>query len=47
LMASTQESTDICLCYLSWSNVNISGVARGRAIGQLPNNSKVIAQGLF
>jgi len=24
-----------------------SGVARGRAIGQLPNETKVIAQGFF
>jgi hypothetical protein len=28
-------------------NENRSGVARGRAIGQLPNDSKVIAQGFF
>ena len=27
--------------------VGVSGVARGAAIGQLPKNSKVIAQGFF
>ncbi len=40
------------LCWFSLAITNSliisnSGVARGRAIGQLPNDSKVIAQGFF
>jgi hypothetical protein len=45
-------NTNILEFYSSWAtqfmNTNdSSGVARGRAIGQLPNDSKVIAQGFF
>ncbi len=34
-------------CYIFGISCIISGVARGKAIGQLPNDSKVIAQGFF